>query len=242
MHCDLTAFGLPETLRTGREIRRVCGDAQSLEEAAQRICKALYAGLHDGPGSSLACVLIRCYKTHPFGELPSELQAFVRSAAAEPDELREHTKCLVLLGTAGSEPDWNSRLTSRQHQAIALSSVGGIQQAPMIARLFSDFGVELQKLVNPADHQMQTVRAKTYGVFYVENANGSPAIPAQEFVRRHHVTSVIGCGGELPRDEMFASILFSRVSVDRTTAERFRTLALDMKASFFRFGTSETFS
>jgi len=112
----------------------------------------------------------------------------------------------------------------------------------MIARLFTDLGVELDNLVEPAAPRPQSIRPKTYGVFFIDDANGNPSIPAQDFVRQYGVRSVIGCGGELPRGEMFASILFTRVAVDRSVAERFRTLALDMKASFFRFGPDETFS
>lgn len=242
MPSDLTSFDLAETLRTGRDIRRVCADARTLEEAAQRMCRSLYENLSEGGGSRRACVLVRCYKTHSFGDLPAALQSFVRTSSTSAGEVQDNTKCLVLLGTAGDEPAWNSRFTSRHHQAIALSSVRAIEQAPMIARLFADLGVELEQLVQPARVALQTVRAKTYGVFFVEDARDNPSIPAQDFVERWGVKSVIGCGGELPRDDMFASILFSRAGTNRSVAQRFRTLALDMKASFFRFGTDEVFN
>src|SRR5690348_5113357 len=112
----------------------------------------------------------------------------------------------------------------------------------MIAGLLSDLGVEIELLVAPKRPSARSVATKTYGVFYVENAVGSLLIPAQEhFVAPYRVKSVIGCGGELPGDEMFATILFCRVSISHQVADRFRTLALDMKASFFSFSSTQTF-
>src|SRR3569833_3090086 len=101
MPCDLTSFVLAETLRTGREIRRVCADATTLEEAAQRMCQSLYDDLYDGDRSRRACALVRCYKTHAFRELPEALQSFVRASSPNAADVTDATKCLVLLGTAG---------------------------------------------------------------------------------------------------------------------------------------------
>jgi hypothetical protein len=242
MPSQLSTFGLSETLRTGRAIRALANDAATFEEAAQRICRALYDELR-AEDSTPACVLVRCYRTHPYGELPSSLRQFT-DASAPAAGLRPETKCLVLLGTAGDERAWNSRLSSRQHQAIPLSSAEAIEQAPMIARLFKDLGVELDFFLANATERpsARSVRTRTYGVFHVEEARGSPAIPAQEdFVVRYGVQSVVGCGGELPRGEMFATILFSRIVVNASVAERFRALALDMKGAFFRFAPDEIF-
>ncbi|HEX4683504.1 MAG TPA: hypothetical protein VH277_12380 [Gemmatimonadaceae bacterium] len=240
MQTYLSRFDLPEMLRTGREIRSLSNGAATFEEAVQRMCHALYTGLCDDDGDP-ACVLVRCYKTHPFRELPASLQQFAKASALATG-VGPETKCLVLLGSAGDESEWNSRLSSRHHRAIPLASADVVQQAPMIARLFKDLGVELRHLLAAQEDSVRQVRTKTYGVFHIESALGSPAIPAQaDFVVRYGVQSVVGCGGELPRGEMFATILFSRVPVTESVADRFRALALDMKASFFRFGPDETF-
>jgi hypothetical protein len=239
MRCVLPSFDLAEMLRCGREIRRVIGAASTLEEGAQQMCELLYDGLVDTDEATRACVLVRCFKTHPLGELPEDVRASVAEGGAG---LSPTSKTLMLVGTSGAEAAWKSRHRSKGHKAIPLPSADVVKQAPMIAGLLSDLGVEIQHLVAPEPATVRNVATKTYGVFYVGNAAGSPLIPAQEdFVAPYGVKSVIGCGGELPRDEMFATILFCRVPVSHQVAERFRTLALDMKSSFFSFSPTQTF-
>jgi hypothetical protein len=80
-------------------------------------------------------------------------------------------------------------------------------------------------------------------VFHVENAVGSPYIPAQqEFVEKFGIRSVLGFGGVIGTGELFAVILFSTVHVSTNAAERFRTLALDVKSSFNKFGQDNVFN
>ena len=80
------------------------------------------------------------------------------------------------------------------------------------------------------------------GVFHVEDAVGNPSIPAQEeFVVKHGIRSAVGFGGALASGNLFAVIIFSRVTVPVSAAERIRTLALDVKALFFPFGESAIF-
>ncbi|MGE5296319.1 MAG: hypothetical protein ACM3VT_15965, partial [Solirubrobacterales bacterium] len=72
---------------------------------------------------------------------------------------------------------------------------------------------------------------RTFNVFHVPEAVGSPDIPEQaEFVIPHGVRSVLGFGGMLPGRDLFAVILFSQVPIPRSTAELFRPLALCVKA------------
>lgn len=240
MRCVLPTFDLPEMLRCGREIRHVIGAASTLEAGAQRMCELLYEGLVDTDGVTPASVLVRCFITYPLGDLPDDLRALVSSGWPTPLPLT--SKTLVLAGTAGDEPAWKSRQGSKGHKVIPLPSADVVSQAPMIAGLLKDLGVDIQALVAPQRTIVRDLRAKTYGVFFVEHAAGSPLIPAQkEFVAPYHVQSVIGCGGELPRDEMFATIVFCRVPISQPVADRFRTLALDMKASFFSFGSTQIF-
>ena len=82
---------------------------------------------------------------------------------------------------------------------------------------------------------------KTYGVFHVRDANGSPYIPAQDFVTQYGIQSVVGFGGSLPDGDLFATLLFCRVTVDAAAADRFRTVALDLKSRFFSFQPDEIF-
>jgi hypothetical protein len=240
MPSDLTKFGLSEMLRCSTELRRATKDAPTMEEAAQRVCRVLYDELVASDGSK-ACALVRCYKTHPYGKLESELQSFAKAV------LRGHTagptmRCLTLLGSAGDEPAWNSRRTSVGHQAIPLASPEMIEKAPMIAQLIRQFGLELTDVVQPPTDLVWSLTGKTYRVFHVPEAVGSPYIPAQkDFVLKFGIRSVVGFGGSLPNAELFAIILFARVPISSETADRFRNLALDVKSGFFLYGEGEVF-
>jgi two-component system, NtrC family, sensor kinase len=87
------------------------------------------------------------------------------------------------------------------------------------------------------EHLLQTDRTlvpdadgRTYNIFYVDHAAGSPYIPAQaDFVVPFKIESVVGFGGIL-RGEMFAVVLFSRVPITPAVANRFRNIALEVKA------------
>lgn len=240
MAIDLSAFGLSEMLRCSRELHRAASQAPTMESCARRICRTLYDQLRD-PQGERACALVRCYKTHPFGSLPHDIQGFVRRAG-NLAELRASMKCLTLLGTAGEQPSWNARSSSRNHQAIPLPSPRIVERAPMIARLIQDFGLDLAAVTNPTPEVVRDLAGKTYGVFHVEQALGSAAIPAQaEFVEQFGVKSVVGFGGSLASGDLFAVILFSKVTVSAEAADRFRTLALDVKTLFFPYGDTNVF-
>jgi hypothetical protein len=241
MPSDLTKFGLTEMLRCSTELRRATKDAPTLEQAAQRVCRVLYDELVTSDNSK-ACVLVRCYKTHPFGKLQPELQAFARGVLQGRNP-SPSMRCLTLLGTVGEQAVWNSRRSSVSHRAIPLPSADIVEKAPMIAQLIRQFGLELSDVVAPTTDLVRGLGGKTYGVFHVADAAGSPYIPAQQdFVARFGVRSVVGFGGSLPSGDLFAVILFTRVPVSSETADRFRNLALDVKSGFFPYRESEVFA
>ena len=242
---DLTKFGLGEMLKCSLEIRRISRDQPNMEAAAKQICRFLYGEL-SGPDANRACAMVRCYKTHRFDALPRDLQRFARrSLPASSDEAGATTdaiRCLALLATVGDEDAWNERHLSSGHQAIPLVSQKMVERAPMIAQLIRQFGLDLADVVQPSPDVMRDVAGKTYGVFHVENAAGSPYIPAQApFVERYGIRSVLGFGGSLTGGDLFAVILFSRVPVTADVAERFRTLALDVKGVFLPFDEDAVF-
>lgn len=231
MTSNLEAFGLPEMLRCGRGIRRAAEGAVTMEDALGRVSRFLYEELRSS-SDDRACALVRCYKTHPFGQLPSAQRAFATTlmGEAKPDP---SMPCLTLLATIGDNPMWNDIRRSKGHRAIPLPSPDIVGKAPMIAQLIKQFGLDLAAVTAPASADIaRKLEGKTYGVFHVEEALGSPFIPAQDFVRRYNIESVVGCGGHI-RADLFAVILFSKVRVDAEAAERFRTLALDVKATLF---------
>lgn len=56
------------------------------------------------------------------------------------------------------------------------------------------------------------------------------------------IRSVLGCGASLRGGDLFAIIMFSRVPISQEAADRFRTIALDMKSSLFFFDEDHVFS
>jgi hypothetical protein len=190
MPSDLTKFGLSEMLRCSTELRRATKAVPTMEEAAQRVCRALYDELVTSDGSR-ACALVRCYKTHPYGRLEPDVQTFARAALHGTRPIPS-MRCLILLGTAGDEPAWNSRRTSVEHRAIPLPSAEMIERAPMIAQLIRQFGLDLTDVVQPTTDLVRSLDGKTYGVFHVPEAVGSPHIPAQkDFVLKFGIRSVV---------------------------------------------------
>lgn len=113
----------------------------------------------------------------------------------------------------------------------------------MISQLIKELGLELKAVLQPMPDVVKDLAGKRHGIFYVEDALGSPYIPAQEeFVARYGIRSVVGFGGMLTLGDLFAVVLFATVPVPPKSAERFKTLALDVKSAFLKFNDSSIFS
>lgn len=238
---DLSNFTLRDMLMAGGDIRRVARTAKSMEEAAESIVHYLYERCAE-PSGEKSCALIRCYKTHPYGALDVTLRRFADGlmGGTKPSP---SMKCLTLIASVGQQPAWNSRHTSNGHKAIPLPSATVVEQAPMIAQLIRQFGIEITDFVTPSRDALRTADGKTLNVFHIEEAKGNPSIPAQEeFVERYNVRSVLGFGGLLRTADLFTVIMFSKRHIPVESAQRFRTLALDVKSAFFPYPTDQVFS
>ena len=241
MTYDLTNFDLGAMLKCSLSLRDALAGAPTLETSAHRTCRFLYDELH-GPDTPHACALVRCYKTHSFGALEPDLQKFARDIMGT-ETPRATMKCLTLMATVGALPTWNSRQLSRSHRAIPLPSPEIVEKAPMIAQLIKELGVELKAVLQPSPAIVKELAGKRHGIFHVEDALGSPYIPAQEeFVVRYGIKSVLGFGGLLFNGDLFAVILFATVHVSPASADRFRMLALDVKSAFSRFNEGNVFN
>lgn len=145
-------------------------------------------------------------------------------------------KCLTLLATAGVQPEWNDRRRSVGYQAWPLSGLDINGQYPMFAQLIQQFGVDLDTVVQPDPALLVDLDHKTFNVFHVADAVGSPYIPAQaNFVIPFGIRSVLGFGGILPTGNLFTVILFAKVHIPRETAEACKTLALNVKMALLPF-------
>jgi hypothetical protein len=237
---DLSRFTLREMTECGRALRVMGTGAGSMEEAANRIVRFLYDSLRDGRGER-GCVLARCFKTHPFGALAPALQRLAHEALGE-ETAAPAMRCLTLLATAGDQPEWNARSASAGHQVIPLPSERGVARIPMIAQLIRQLGLEVGSVLQPDPAVVADLQQRTFNVFHVPDATGSPYVPAQDdFVIRFGVRSVLGFGGVLPRGDLFAVILFARVPLPRETAELFKPLALSAKLAILPFANGPFF-
>ncbi|HEU0079320.1 MAG TPA: hypothetical protein VFQ76_16820 [Longimicrobiaceae bacterium] len=241
MAFSLHDFGLHEMLRCGLDLRRALQGAASMEEGARRVTRFFFDSSVGAEGGARECVLVRFYKTHAFGALEPQLQAFARARMGGREPWAD-MRCLVLLASSGEEPAWNSRRLSRGHQAIPLPSVQIVEQAPMIAELVREMGLDLEDVVAPRPQLVRGSEDRAYNVFHVLEAEGSPFIPAQaDFVRPFGIRSVLGFGGLLLNGEMYAVVLFTRVPVPAESADRFRNIALDLRIAVSAFADGDTF-
>jgi hypothetical protein len=238
---DLSRFGLGDMTRCGIELRKTGSGCASMEEAASRAVRYLYQALRNPGLEQPACALVRMFVTLPFESLEPQQQAFASNILGGPPA-SSSMKCLTLLATAGDLPDWNSRLTSRGHQALPLPSAEAVSRSPMIAQLIRQLGVQISALLSDTGLVIDAAQ-HSFNVFYVGDANGSAFIPAQqEFVIPHGIRSVLGFGGLLPSGELFATILFSKTYIPREVADLFKTLALNVKVALLPFAATRIFA
>lgn len=227
----LDQFGFSDMMDCRKRIRQLFETMpDSLGEAAELVVKFFRTALVDESGAP-ACALVRVFKTHPYSGLDPDTQQAALTIAPGAGEAPD-VRCLVLMATAGDEPEWNSRETSRGHRAIPLMSEKMVEEAPMISQLIKQFGVNISTVLGPEPGLFLDATETSYNVFYVPEALGSPYIVAQkEFVERYGIASVIGFGGMIGAGDLFATILFSRVHVSRETADLFRLVGLNLKVA-----------
>ena len=229
---QLSRFGLSQMVECGAALRLFGKTSHSMEEAARGVVGYLRENFGGG-GSGGAFALVRVYKTHPFGQLPPDLQGFAKNVFPS-ETLQANTRCLTLLATTGDEPEWCDRRSSKGHQAIPLPSKEIVEQLPMVAQLIGQLGLEIDAVVSAK--LVLDAQERSFNVFHVPTALGSPFVPAQsDFVKSHRIASVLGFGGALPQGDIFAVIVFSKQEVPRETAEMFRTAALNVKLSLLPF-------
>ena len=240
MH-DVSNFGLSDVVTCSAALRRITQSVSSMEDAAARIVGYFYDELR-APGGDHALALVRFFKTHLFDALEPEQQKFAR-AIIRGTEPPPGMKCLTLLATRGDEPDWNSRRRSRGHAAIPLPSEKMVENAPMISQLITQLGLEIGTVVRADRDTILDLAQKTYNVFYVPEAKGSPYIVAQkDFVIPYGIRSVLGFGGMLPSGNLFAVILFAKVPIGRETADMFANVALAAKLGILPFDGKAIFA
>jgi hypothetical protein len=241
MPYNLSRFGFGDMMDSRGRIRDLfADDPPTLEAAAERAVEFFRRELVDEHGKP-ACALVRFFKTHPYRDLPEDLQAVVNAGSPEAASIPD-LRCLTLVATRGEEADWNSRFKSRGHRAIPLTSVEMVQQAPMIAQLITQLGLPIANVVRPSRTLLLDQEQTAHNVFFVPRALGSPYIVAQEeFVIRYGIQSVLGFGGLLASGDLFAVILFSKVPISPDAADQFRVVGLNLKIAILPFARKTLF-
>ena len=254
---SIETFSLQDMTDLSAEIRELGAGARTQESVADRIVKHLYDGFTLTNSDEKAFALARFFISMSFRDLEPPLKRFVESRLAERHDIRPDSRCLTLLATHGEKPDWCDRAKSFDHRAIPIDSPDLATELPMIALLCKQFGVESNNfadlvLSNP-ERQPQTITnadsdvvmdqdQSTFNVFFVQEALDSPYIYAQEqFVKPYGIHSVLGYGGILSAGQIFAVILFSRASIKREVAQRFKPLALSTKNALLQVPQDKVF-
>lgn len=238
---NLTKFTLGDMTECGAALRKLGNGANSMEEVANRMTRYFYEHFLDPETGRNAFALVRFFKTHAYRDLDVELRHFADQMLNDSPEQPE-MKCLTLLATAGDQPEWNDRSTSKGHQAIPLPSEQIVAQAPMISQLISQFGLTINDILSPNPDLLVNLQERTYNVFHIPEANGSIHIPAQEeFIHPFQIKSVLGFGAMLPSGNLIAVILFSKISIQRDIAELFKPLALNVKMAVLPFDQQSIF-
>jgi hypothetical protein len=227
---NVTNFTTKDVAACSAEIRELSEDAENMEQLSMRITRLLRERLTFGPESEPAMALVRLFKTHRLTDLPEDLQQAASGGGSE--ELKPETPCLTLLGTSGANPRWNQRKFSKGHQAIALKDADTVRGIPMIASLLQGFGLDIEQLLHNDPLFLEEWGHSSFNVFYIKEALGSPWIPSQDdFIVPLRIKSVLGLGGLLPGGDVFAVVMFSRVTIPDDTAAVFRSLSVTIRSA-----------
>ena len=212
-------------------ISRQLSDTSCFEVAAQRCLNLFYEQYE----SELA--LARLYVTSTFSALPAENRQFVEKLARSKEVgLRPDVPVLSLIGTRGRRPSWNDRRQSKGHLGIPLVSPDFVTALPMIARMFSDFEIELAWIERP-ERGISTTRSGWSGLFHVADARDSQdqhqryIIPARDFVAEEEVRTGFGIGGSFISGTLLAMIFFTRCVLSRELAQRYLPLGTMFKTA-----------
>jgi rsbT co-antagonist protein RsbR len=241
-------FDLAEMIALGASLRSMGADAAHMEEAADRIVARLFSAFSADVGAPSSLALARFYVTARLGDLDEGLQAFAEAHADPGMTLPPETRCMTLLASRGVRPEWCSRHQSASHKAIPMHNNGFGPRFPMFSAVFEGFGLRPEELFDADPAALQPLQQ--YGVFLLENAQGSPAIIDQEgFVEPFGVQSVLAFGGLLPNvrgrgnhHEIFAVILFSKVRIPEEMADLIAPVALSVKLALLRFAGGRVFA
>lgn len=228
---DVTLFTPQDMAKCSLVLRQLGRNTASMEATSQKIVKYIYQHFCDSQTRENTCVMVRLFKTHPYGELEDSLQQSARHLMNGNSPAAD-MKCWTLLAAAGAEPQWNSRHTAAENTAIPLVSAELVAQMPGISEIIRQLGLDIPTVLGIERERFLQLEPAVLNIFHVSEAKGSPLIPEQNsLIIPYQVKSVLGFGGLLPSGSLFAVVMFLKVKIPQSTAQLFKHLALSVKTS-----------
>ena len=228
---DMTLFTPQDMAKCSLVLRQLGRNTASMEAISQKIVKYIYQHFCDSQTGENTCVLVRLFKTHPYGELEDSLQQSARRLINDNSPAAD-MKCWTLLAAAGAEPQWNSRHTAAENTAIPLVNAELVAQMPAILGIIRQFGLDIPTVLGIEPERFLQLEPAVLNIFHVPEAKGSPLIPEQDsLIIPYQVKSVLGFGGLLRSGSLFVVVISLKVKIPQSTAEMFKYLALSVKTS-----------
>ncbi len=228
---DITLFTPQDLAKCSLVLRQFGRNTPSMEASSQKIVKYIYQHFCDSQTGENTCVLVRLFKTHPYGELEDSLQQSARRLMNSNSPAAD-MKCWTLLAAAGPEPHWNHRHTAVQNTAIPLVSAELVAEIPAISEMLRQFGLEIPTVLGTEPEMFLQLEPAPLNIFYESQPQGSPFIAEQDsLIIPYGVKSVLAFGGLLESGSLFAVVMFLKVKIPQNTARMFRHLALSVKTS-----------
>ncbi len=223
MQTDFNQLSIVEIFRLSKYIKESCGNLASLEEVAQKLMKVLHSSFVAEDGKS-PFVLVRFFKSCSYGGLPDDIKNYIHNKE-QKEKLPVDKKYLTLLGSYGEPDNWRGRGYSENYKAFPIHDEHMLEKFPMLSAVFDQIGLKRTFLKQIDKSILIKNYHRQYGLFCVENAEGSKLIPKQtEFVTPYSVKSVFGFGGSYSTSNVYAILVFSRERLHKKDARIFLSL------------------
>lgn len=228
---DMNLFTPQDMAKCSLVLRQLGRNTASMEATSQKIVKYIYQHFCDSQTGENTCVLVRLFKTHPYGELEDSSQQSARRLMNGNSPAAD-MKCWTLLAAAGAEPQWNSRHTAAENTAIPLVSTELVAQIPAISGMIREFGLDIPTVLGIEPERFVQLEPAVLNIFHVPEAKDNALIPEQNsLIIPYQVKSVLGFGGLLRSGSLFAVVISLKVKIPQSTAQMFKYLALSVKTS-----------
>ncbi|MFH0976177.1 MAG: hypothetical protein V1874_10385 [Spirochaetota bacterium] len=216
------------------KLQKIADRSESVRDAGMEMMKLFRTEFKDSASGKPLFVMARLFATIPYRDMPDDYRKkFSREGVTDESVF------LCLFGTSGDESDWDDVYKSKTHQAMLLpESEDQLKQMPMLARNFGKMGIPYRDIVHP---ETGAERHTVEDYSLEKQAEGSPFIPDQAFVKKYGIKSQIGVGGVFPSGNIFTCFLFSRMPLDDNFAQTFKIIPMALQMALYKFDISHRY-